>query len=145
MKYNFEEYNNIDNKNSMDVKIDEKKENSIEVSSEAYDNNNEFGLSNTLGSKSQKKKKKHKIIISPNSSKYIIFLVTLWIIAFLSFIIGFILQYAVGVGIIAASVLWTFSLIICAIASVFTYLYKKSRDEEDINEKIKLLRYFPIS
>jgi uncharacterized membrane protein len=136
-------YQNLHNKLNSDIIIEYNKENVKEVSFETKENSS-IKFNNSIESTTNQKRKKRNIIISPNSSKYLIFIITIWVVAFISFIIGFILHFGISVGITASSIVWTFSFILCVLASVFTYLYKKAQNLEDVNEKIKLLKFFPI-
>ena len=135
-------YENIEKKQNIDITNEGKRE-CDDISFENKENNNNNSL-NFVNKFSNKRKKKQKVVISPNSSKYIIFIVTLWGVALISIIIGFVVHYETAVGVTASSVLLAFAFIMCVIGSVFTYLYKKSVDAEDIKEKIKLLSYFPV-
>ena len=76
--------------------------------------------------------------------RYLIFVITLWIVFTISFILGFILHYDLQSDVTFSSILWTFSFIIFVIATIFTILYRKAKKETDFSKKISYLKFFPV-
>jgi hypothetical protein len=91
----------------------------------------------------RRNRQRRKQIINPDSIKYVIVIVVLWFVAILSVIIGFILHFAINVGINGSGVLWAFGFAMSIVASIYTYLYKKSQSLKTIEEKAEILKYFP--
>jgi hypothetical protein len=97
--------------------------------------------------KIKKKKKESKIFFS---MKYIIYLITLWLIFFAAFIIGFILHFDKPANqsmINASTVIWAFSSFIFVIAILYTFIYykaKKANEAHNLEEMRKYLRFIPL-
>lgn len=91
-----------------------------------------------------RRKKKKKMEIYYFSSKYTIFLVTLWLVFFATFIVGFILHFDVKTSINASSIIWAFSAIIFVISILYTLVYCKAKKATNVEELQKYLRLMPI-
>ena len=95
-----------------------------------------------LRRKKQKKKKPSRVNVY--SMKYLIMLITLWIIFLATFIVGFIVHYEVENSVNASSIIWTLSVVVFVISMIFTVLYVRARKASSTEESEKFLKYFPI-
>jgi hypothetical protein len=77
------------------------------------------------------------------SSKYTIYLFTIWLIFIITFISGFIVHYDTIQNVTASSIIWTFSSIICIFAVLYSYCYYKCLHAKNVKEIQKYLKYIP--
>jgi len=100
--------------------------------------------------KSEKRKQSEKNQLKKSinrggiSMKYKIFLITLWIVFFSSFIVGFITHFEIKLPITASGIIWCFSFIMLIVAVIYSHFYYKICRSDDVEEKIKLLKNFPF-
>lgn len=91
--------------------------------------------------KRKKKKKNYKKVFF--SSKYTVYLFSLWLIFISAFIVGFILHYEVSNLVTAAGIMWGFSAVIFVLAVLYSWVYFKAKYAQSNEEMAKYLKIFP--
>jgi hypothetical protein len=111
------------------------------------DNNYNLEYKKQINS-NRKKKEKEKFLKNLSrgeiSIKYLIFIIILFIIFLVSLIVGFILHFDLKLHVTASGIIWTFSFILLCLTIFYSYIYFKIKKAKIIEEKYKLLRYFPM-
>ena len=138
---------------SSDADKEDKNKNQFDISS-SYKNNNESrnNRTNQEINKEKKDNRKHSLKLKSLkalgkgqiSLKYKVFVITLWIIFFISFLVGFITHFNLKLPITASGIIWSFNFIIFIIALIYTYLYYKIIRSPLPEDKLKLLQNFPM-
>ena len=103
--------------------------------------NNSVEVQSTASKKHTQKKK--KVVIS-SPLRYGVFIATLWVVFCISFILGFVLHFDLKSDVTFSSILWTFSFIICVLATTYSILLYKSRNATDYDTKVFYLKFFPV-
>jgi len=91
-----------------------------------------------------KQRKRQKKVYVGSSFRFLVFVITLWIVCLASLILGFILHFDMNTAVTFSSILWTFSFIIFVIASAYSYFYYKLKHTNDNESKIMYSKFFPV-